>query len=97
MPQRVWTPADDPGEPSVITEDRAQPGRGQRLAPAEPLGHQEQPVVGRFGPLGQQIHLDHRSDVDVQRDPPFPLSLAEDPQPPAADVDIRDVQAQHLG
>ena len=32
VPQRVRMPTDDPGEPTVIAEDRAQPRSGKRLA-----------------------------------------------------------------
>ena len=38
VPQRVRMPADDPGQLTVVAEDRAQPGRGQRLTPVRALG-----------------------------------------------------------
>ena len=88
VPQRVRMPADDPGQVTVVAEDRAQPGRRQRLTPVRSLGHQEQPTTGRFGSLGQQIHLDDRRDVGIERDAAFPLPLAEHAEPAATDVDI---------
>ncbi len=42
VPQGVRVTANDSGHAAVITEDRAQPGRGQRLAPVGPLGHEKQ-------------------------------------------------------
>jgi len=55
------------------------------------LGHQNQPAVGRFGPLGQQINLNHRGNIGIERNPPFSLTLADYLQPPAADIDLGDV------
>ena len=54
------------------------------------------PTTGRFGPLGQQIHLDDRRDVRIERDPAFPLPLADHGEPAAADVDIDNIESQHL-
>ena len=42
VPQRVRMTRRHPGLVPVIAEDRAQPGRRQRLAPMRALGHQEQ-------------------------------------------------------
>ena len=96
VPQGMRMPAGDPAQPAVIAEDRAQPGRGQRPAPAGALGHQEQPAAARLGAFGEQVNLDHRRDIGIQRHPPFPAALAGHLQPPAADIGISDVQAQHL-
>jgi hypothetical protein len=75
----------------------AQAGRGQRLAPVRALGHQKQVAAAGFGSLGQQVDLDHRGDVGVQRDPAFPLSFTDYLQPSAADVGVGHIQAKDLG
>jgi hypothetical protein len=97
VPQGVRVTANYPDQTAVITEDRAQPGRSQRLTTVLPLGHEKQLCTARFEPLGQQINLDDGSHVRVERHPPLPLSFTEHLQPPAADVDVGDVQGQHLG
>jgi hypothetical protein len=87
-------PADEAGQVPVVAEDRAQPGGGHRLSPVRALRHQEQPVAGREGPFHQQIHLDDRGDVGIQRNSAFPLTLTDHSQPPevlglgVVDVDI---------
>ena len=97
MPQRVGVPGRNPGDLAVVAEDPAHPGLGQWLPPVRALGHDEQPGAGRLGPLCEQVGLDHRTDVGIQRHPPFPVALSGDLHPPAADVHVGDTQPEHFG
>lgn len=96
MPQRVRVPSGDTGQLPVIAEDRPQPGRGQRLAPVRAFGHQKQTRRTRFGPFGEQIALNHAGHVRVERDRAFLGALAPDPDPAPPDIDIGDLERQHL-
>ena len=94
--QRVGVTARHTGEGAVITEDRTQPRRAQRLTARRALRHHEQTLGRRLGPLGKQVGLDHPSDVHIERDAPFLGALAAHPQPSSADVHVRDSKCEHL-
>jgi hypothetical protein len=63
MPQGVRVPGRHPGLPAVVTEDGAQPGWRQRLAPVRALRHDEQRPAGGIRPPGEQIGLDQPGDA----------------------------------
>ena len=86
----------DAGDLAVIAEDPPQPRRGERLPASGALGHDEQPGAGRLGALGEQVGPDHPGDVHVEGDPALGAALARHPQPTSTDVDIGDIEGQHL-
>jgi hypothetical protein len=50
----------------------------------------------RVRPLGQQIGLDQPGHIDIQWHPPLLGALTGHPQPTPADIDVGDVEGQHL-
>jgi hypothetical protein len=61
-----------------------------RLGPLATTNSRLGNCLGRFR---QQVGLDRRGHVQVQRDPAFLRALASNPRPPAADIDAFDYKA----
>jgi hypothetical protein len=83
VPQCVRISSRHTGFRAAMPKDRAQPRRGERLAPVGALGYYEQPRDGYIRSLGHQIGLDQPGHVDVKRNrrclAPLPVTRSRRP------------------
>ena len=96
VPQRMRVGGRNPRLGAVVTEDRAQPGRGQRLTPVAALGDHEQHRRVGDGPFDQQIRLHPADYVSIDRRLSFPTAFAGHPRPALGDVHIGHSKTQYL-
>lgn len=67
------------------------------MTPVRTVGHQKQCGARRVRSLSEQVGLHQPGVVDFQWYPLFLVALADDTDPAAADVDVPDRKAKHLG
>ncbi len=96
VPKCVRVATWDTSRRPVVAEDRAQARRGQWLTAVGSFGHHEQPGGLRLWAFGQQVGLNDTGYVHVEWNTALFGPFSAHAQPSSADVDIANVESQHL-
>lgn len=83
-------PRSGPGDSGTPSEPRRRQRAAPMWAPPRPGTGSRSPL----GPLGEEVDIDHRRDIRIQRDTMLLRALPCDSDPAAADIDVLHVEAE---